>query len=252
MKILVIGSGGREHALAWKLAQSPGVEVFAAPGNPGMAQRRRRVCRWRPSCRRTRAPDLTVVGPEVPLVDGHRRPVPRARAAHRRSDRGRRRSWKAARFSQRTFSCKADIPTAQFVTVDNAVEARRALDAFGYPGGPESRRAGGRQGRDHRARSGGSRGRARHAQRAAGDRGISARRRSQLHRAVRRPRRDPARATQDHKAVFDGDRGPEHGRHGRILRLSHPERGPDARHFEYVSSSPPSSARGSRASSMPD
>ncbi len=38
MKILVIGSGGREHALCWKLAQSAGVEVFATPGNPGMAQ----------------------------------------------------------------------------------------------------------------------------------------------------------------------------------------------------------------------
>src|SRR5260370_36553919 len=38
MKILVIGSGGREHALCWKLAQSQGVEVFACPGNPGMAR----------------------------------------------------------------------------------------------------------------------------------------------------------------------------------------------------------------------
>src|SRR5215472_12556274 len=38
MKILVIGSGGREHALAWKLAQSSGVEVFAAPGNIGIAK----------------------------------------------------------------------------------------------------------------------------------------------------------------------------------------------------------------------
>jgi len=37
MKVLVIGSGGREHALVWKLAQSPGTAVFAAPGNPGMA-----------------------------------------------------------------------------------------------------------------------------------------------------------------------------------------------------------------------
>ena len=38
MRILVLGSGGREHALCWKLAQSQGVEVFASPGNPGMAQ----------------------------------------------------------------------------------------------------------------------------------------------------------------------------------------------------------------------
>src|ERR1035437_6502624 len=70
MKILVIGSGGREHALCWKLAQSEGVEVFACPGNPGMA----RVATCVPgepldAALRTAA-DLTVVGPEVPLVAG--------------------------------------------------------------------------------------------------------------------------------------------------------------------------------------
>ena len=79
MKILVIGSGGREHALAWKLAQSPRVsEVIVAPGNAGTARE--------PRCRNAavkvgdldgllqlaREEDvaLTVVGPEVPLVAG--------------------------------------------------------------------------------------------------------------------------------------------------------------------------------------
>src|ERR1035441_10967342 len=70
MKILVIGSGGREHALCWKLAQSPGVEVFACPGNPGMA----RVATFVPGDPLDAAlgvgADLTVVGPEVPLVAG--------------------------------------------------------------------------------------------------------------------------------------------------------------------------------------
>ena len=70
MKILVIGGGGREHALAWKLAQSPGVEVFAAPGNPGIARS------WPSASTRIVlqaedvGADLTVVGPEAPLVDG--------------------------------------------------------------------------------------------------------------------------------------------------------------------------------------
>lgn len=79
MKVLVIGSGGREHALAWKLAQSPRVdEVIVAPGNAGTATE--------PRCRnaaikvtdidalvalvRAEGIALTVVGPEVPLVAG--------------------------------------------------------------------------------------------------------------------------------------------------------------------------------------
>ena len=90
MKVLVIGSGGREHALAWKLAQSRRVsEVIVAPGNAGTAAE--------PQCRNApvRADDLdgllelaeaedvalTVVGPEVPLVAGV---VDRFRAAGRR------------------------------------------------------------------------------------------------------------------------------------------------------------------------
>ncbi len=77
MRVLVVGSGGREHALAWKLAQSPGLtELHAAPGNPGIAALA--------ECHPIRADDaegilglsrsldveLVVVGPEVPLVLG--------------------------------------------------------------------------------------------------------------------------------------------------------------------------------------
>src|ERR1017187_4394140 len=74
MKILVLGGGGREHALAWKLAQSPGVSVFAAPGNPGIAK----VGTCVPvvagglflAFLAAIGADLTVVGPEAPLVTG--------------------------------------------------------------------------------------------------------------------------------------------------------------------------------------
>ena len=77
MNVLLIGSGGREHALAWKLAQSPLLsKLYAAPGNPGIAEHaeladldpadHRSVVDF---CRR-HAIGLAVIGPEAPLVDG--------------------------------------------------------------------------------------------------------------------------------------------------------------------------------------
>ncbi|HET9507546.1 MAG TPA: phosphoribosylamine--glycine ligase, partial [Gaiellaceae bacterium] len=76
MKVLLVGSGGREHALAWKLAQRPDVELHAAPGNPGIAALG--------ACHPVHAEDgeallglarslgvrLAVIGPEAPLVAG--------------------------------------------------------------------------------------------------------------------------------------------------------------------------------------
>ncbi len=79
MKVLVIGSGGREHALAWKLSQSPQVtEVLVAPGNPGTASEPnvRNVAvsvndiAALVECAKTENVKLTVVGPEDPLVNG--------------------------------------------------------------------------------------------------------------------------------------------------------------------------------------
>lgn len=76
-KVLVIGSGGREHALAWKFAQSPQVEkVYAAPGNPGMAEVAECVAIGvlefdkLIAFVKAQAIDLTFVGPEVPLCEG--------------------------------------------------------------------------------------------------------------------------------------------------------------------------------------
>jgi phosphoribosylamine--glycine ligase len=78
VRVLLVGSGGREHALAWKLSQNPGLELHAAPGNPGIARHG--------SCHPVRADDaegllglagaggldvdLVVIGPEAPLVAG--------------------------------------------------------------------------------------------------------------------------------------------------------------------------------------
>ena len=77
MRVLVIGTGGREHALAWRLAKSPSVtEVLSAPGNPGMAQLGETVpvgvddLDGLANLAEDRAVDLTVVGPEIPLAAG--------------------------------------------------------------------------------------------------------------------------------------------------------------------------------------
>ncbi len=77
MKVLVIGSGGREHALVWKIAQSKNVDkIYVAPGNPGMENLAERVpikvndLEGLLQFAREKAIDLTVVGPELPLVHG--------------------------------------------------------------------------------------------------------------------------------------------------------------------------------------
>src|SRR5438105_770204 len=77
MNILLLGSGGREHALAWKLAQSPRcTRLFAAPGNPGIAEHAELVpldakdhAAVAQFCEAEQI-GLVVIGPEAPLVDG--------------------------------------------------------------------------------------------------------------------------------------------------------------------------------------
>lgn len=129
MQVLIIGSGGREHALTWKLAQSPGVDLVAAPGNPGIAKLARCLSMAEAE---TMTPDLTVVGPEAPLVDGI---VDRFRARGLRivgpaKDAARLEGSKAF---AKSFFVQSDIPTAEFVTVEDAEAARKELDRFGYP-----------------------------------------------------------------------------------------------------------------------
>ena len=78
MKILVIGGGGREHALAWKAAQSAVTQVYVAPGNAGTAveDKLENVAIGAEdipallSFAKENAIDLTIVGPEAPLVEG--------------------------------------------------------------------------------------------------------------------------------------------------------------------------------------
>ncbi len=126
MKILVIGGGGREHAIAWRLSLE-GHQIFCAPGNPGTAQIAINIPT---SDYLSIEADLTVVGPEAPLVAGV---VDQFRA------RGRAivgATQEAARLEgskiySKEFMQRVGIPTARFVRVEN--DGLAALDQFDYP-----------------------------------------------------------------------------------------------------------------------
>ena len=129
MKLLVIGSGGREHALAWKLAQSPRVQkVFVAPGNGGTAPRTAwRTCRspglksWSPFPERKI--HLTVVGPEAPLAAGI---VDAFRDAGQKIfGPTRAAQLEASKDFAKSFMARHKIPTAAHRTFEAARRPRR-------------------------------------------------------------------------------------------------------------------------------
>jgi phosphoribosylamine--glycine ligase len=139
MNILLLGSGGREDALAWRLRQSPSCEtLIAAPGNPGIA-------RWAEcvpidpcdaaavvSLAHERGIDLIVIGPEAPLVAGVADAVraagiaafgPSAAAAQLEGSKG----------FTKDLCARAGIPTAAYIRVETEADALAALDRFSIP-----------------------------------------------------------------------------------------------------------------------
>jgi len=139
MRILVIGSGGREHALIWRLAQSAGrPELFAAPGNPGIAQTAVLLPAADSSPQTLLAAaesidaDLTVVGPEAPLVAGV---VDAFRAAGRRivGPTLAAAQLEGSKIFAKQFFQRTGIPTARFETAENPEQALNALVRFDYP-----------------------------------------------------------------------------------------------------------------------
>jgi phosphoribosylamine---glycine ligase len=138
MKILVVGSGGREHALAWALAQNPHTEVFALPGNPGIAGVAQCLPALELSPRNILATaqslnvELTVIGPEAPLVAGV---VDHFNAARRMiiGPTAENAQLEGSKVYAKKFFRDHHIPTAEFEAVDNPSDARRAIDRFGFP-----------------------------------------------------------------------------------------------------------------------
>ncbi len=135
MKVLVIGNGGREHALVWRIARD-GHEVIAAPGNPGIEA----IARCIPvgvgehealvALAQREAVDLVVVGPEAPLVAGL---ADRLRAAGLvtfgpGADGARLEGSKAF---CKAFFAKHGILTARFRTVTTLADAEAAIDQIG-------------------------------------------------------------------------------------------------------------------------
>jgi len=220
MKILVIGAGGREHALCWKLAQTEGVKVFAAPGNPGIARVGKCVAGSPLEAALETGADLTVVGPEAPLVAGTV-DLFRARGLAIVGPAQEAAQLEGSKIFAKNFMMKRKIPTAGFVAVENAVEARAALDRFGFP---VVLKADGL---------------------AAGKGVVIAHDRAEAEAALatltgklvieeflQGPEVSfialcdgknvvPLAATQDHKAVFDGDRGPNTGGMGAYTPVPH-------------------------------
>ena len=133
MKILVIGSGGREHALCWKLAQAPGNEIFATPGNPGIAQ----VASCYPASdplklAETLDINLTVVGPEAPLAAGI---VDRFRGRGLAIFGPTQAAAKleSSKTFAKEFMQRWHVPTARFASAASPPEALEQLRNFAYP-----------------------------------------------------------------------------------------------------------------------
>ena len=139
MKVLIIGGGGREHALAWKLCRDdPTIELLVAPGNPGMEKFVRRVpigvdkLKDLVQLAEEEQVDLTIVGPEGPLEAGivnlfqtHGLPIfgPTREAARIETSK---------RFAK-DLMVKAGIPTARASQHSDPREAKAALAEFGSP-----------------------------------------------------------------------------------------------------------------------
>ncbi|WP_454720492.1 MULTISPECIES: phosphoribosylamine--glycine ligase [Cupriavidus] len=139
MKVLVVGSGGREHALAWKLAQSPKVQVvYVAPGNGGTAldKRLQNVPLTDPEVLAAFAEregvSFTVVGPEAPLAAGIV-DIFRAKGLRIFGPTQAAAQLESSKDFAKAFMQRHGIPTAAYQTFNDAAAAHAYIDAQGAP-----------------------------------------------------------------------------------------------------------------------
>ncbi|MBB6467048.1 phosphoribosylamine--glycine ligase [Aminobacter lissarensis] len=139
MNVLLIGSGGREHALAWKLAASPMLtKLYAAPGNPGIAQEAELVAldiadhaAVAAFCK-DKGIDLVVVGPEGPLVVGIGDDL-RAAGIRVFGPSGKAAQLEGSKGFTKDLCARYGIPTAAYGRFDNAAGARAYVEKTGAP-----------------------------------------------------------------------------------------------------------------------
>lgn len=139
MRILVIGNGGREHALCWKLRQSPRCqELFCAPGSDGIAALADcvpiavdEVQRLADFAEEMKI-DLTVVGPELPLTLGLADEL-ESRGLAVFGPRRQAAELEGSKVFAKQFMERHGIPTAPFKVVHDAKEAKKAARRFGFP-----------------------------------------------------------------------------------------------------------------------
>ena len=139
MKILVVGGGGREHAICWKLKQEKNVEkVYCAPGNAGIADSAECVdikdteLEKLADFAEENKIDLTVVGPEVPLVMGIV-DVFAKRGLKVFGPNEQCATFEGSKAFSKDFMIRNDIPTAKYKEYTDLNEAIEEIDSFGYP-----------------------------------------------------------------------------------------------------------------------
>ncbi len=138
MRVLIVGAGAREHALAWRLSQDDGVDVIGAPGNAGIAAIGRTAsidptdANQVVSLAKKESADLVVVGPEAPLVAG----VVDALREHGIDAFGPDREaaqLEGSKIFSKEFMARHDIPTAGFAVFDDPDAATRYIEEAQRP-----------------------------------------------------------------------------------------------------------------------